>query len=99
MAPDKKEDSFAALFEKEGAPRRARNVRVGDRLEAVIVHVGKDAVFVELDGKQQAYIDAAELRAPDGTLSVKVGERVGAYVVEVDHAKSSVRLGRSMGKG
>jgi small subunit ribosomal protein S1 len=99
MGKDDKQPSFAALFEGSAPVRRARNPRVGDRLEAVVVHIGRDAVFVELDGKQQAFLDVAELRAEDGSMTVRVGDRVSAYVVEVDHQKSSVRLGRSMGRG
>lgn len=93
-------DSFAALFEGQGAatPARRKRVRVGDRLEAVVVQVGRDLVFVELDGKQQAFIEAAEMREPDGTISVKEGDKIRAHVVEVDEARGSVRLGRSIGR-
>ena len=101
---DKPEDSFAAMFEQDAAktaqparrPRRA--LRIGDRLDAIVVQVGRDTVFVELDGKQQAFIDGIELREPDGTCSVKEGDKVSAHVLEIDDAKGVVRLGRSMGK-
>ncbi len=101
---DKPEDSFAAMFEQNAAanaqpPRRPRRaLRIGDRLEAIVVQVGRDTVFVELDGKQQAFLDAIELREPDGTCSVKEGDKVSAHVVEIDDAKGVVRLGKSMGK-
>src|SRR6185369_9139155 len=103
MTSDKQEgggDTFAALFEGEGgkAPARRKRVRVGDRLDAVVVQVGRDLVFVELDGKQQAFIEAAELREPDGTMPVKEGDTVRAHVVEVDEARGTVRLGRSIGR-
>jgi len=93
------EGSFAALFESQPqtVPRR-RNVRVGDRVEATVVQVGKDSVFVELDGKRQAFIDAVELRAPDGTLAVQVGDRIAGHVVETDERTGQVRIGRSMGR-
>jgi small subunit ribosomal protein S1 len=91
-------DSFAALFEQQAPVPRTRTPRVGDRLEARVVQVGRDAVFVELDGKRQAYIDAVELRAPDGTLAIQVGDMLAAHVVEVDAKSGQVRLGRSMGK-
>ncbi|MCC6528133.1 MAG: S1 RNA-binding domain-containing protein [Polyangiaceae bacterium] len=101
MSSETKTDSFAAMFEQESAravPKR-RTLRVGDRLEAVVVKVGRDTVFVELDGKQQAFLDANELRGPDGTLTVAEGDRVSAHVVEVDDEEGVVRLGRSLGKG
>jgi small subunit ribosomal protein S1 len=98
--PEGMGESFAALFEGQGAQTRARRkkVRVGDRLEAVVVQVGRDLVFVELDGKQQAFIEAAELRDPDGTIPVKEGDTLRAAVVEVDDARGTVRLGRSIGR-
>jgi small subunit ribosomal protein S1 len=103
MSPDPKEDTFASLFEnqtkeEQGATRRGRGLRVGDKLEAKVVQVGKEAVFVELDGKQQAFLEVAELRTPDGELDVKVGDVLSARVVEIDLSKGLVRLGRTMGK-
>jgi small subunit ribosomal protein S1 len=101
-SPKEAGDNFAALFEAQGkeaqVPARRRRVRVGDRLEAVVVQVGRDLVFVELDGKQQAFIEASELRDADGTLTVAEGDSIRAHVVEVDDARGTVRLGRSVGR-
>lgn len=96
-------ESFAALFEGQGGgggkvPARRKQIRVGDRLEAVVVQIGRDLVFVELDGKQQAFIEASELRDEDGTITVAEGEVIRAHVVEVDDARGTVRLGRSLGR-
>ena len=97
---DSKVDTFAALFEGEstGATKSKKAVRVGDRLDAVVVHVGKDSVFVELDGKQQAFFEAADLRDEEGQITVKEGDRVSGHVVEVDDRKGFVRLGKSLGR-
>jgi small subunit ribosomal protein S1 len=99
MTTDKPSDSFAALFEQQGhkTPARGKTYRVGERIDAVVSRVGKDAVFVELDGKRQAWIDGAELRAADGTIPYNVGDSITASVVEVDRS-GNIRLGRSMGK-
>ena len=98
MTPEK-EDSFAAMFEEQTvAPRKRRAIRVGDRLDAVVIQVGRDAVFVELDGKQQAFLEAAEVRELDGTINMKVGDKITAHVVEVNDEQGVVRLGRSLGK-
>jgi small subunit ribosomal protein S1 len=97
----KKEDSFAAMFEREAAgkqPARRRSYRIGDRLDAIVVRIGKDSVFVELDGKQQAFLEAAELRDAEGNVTVKEGDRLSAHVVEVDDRKGFIRLGRTLGK-
>ncbi len=99
MAPDPKDDTFAALFESQAPQkRRARALHIGDKIEAVVVQVGKESVFVELDDKQQAFIETAELRSPEGEVDVKVGDTLSARVVEIDLAQGLVRLGRSLGK-
>jgi len=89
---DRPEDSFAALFEQpgQGAPRR-RNPRVGETLEVLVVQVGRDAVFVELDGRRQGFIESLDLKGPDGTVKAAVGDRLRARVVHVD-PEQGVRL-------
>ena len=99
MSPEK-EDSFAAMFEQQPvAPRKRRAIRIGDRVDAIVIQVGRDAVFVEIvDGKVQAFLEAAELREDDGTMTVKVGDKLNAHVVEVNEDEGILRLGRSLGK-
>jgi small subunit ribosomal protein S1 len=81
---DRPEESFAALFEQTGrAAPPARGPRPGDVFDVVVVQVGKDAVFVELDGRRQGYLEATDVRAPDGTIVVAPGARLRARVVEV----------------
>jgi small subunit ribosomal protein S1 len=85
MPSDRPEETFAALFEQSGkAAPRARGPRVGDTVDVVVVQVGKEAVFVELDGRRQGYIEAVDVRAPDGTVKTAVGDRMRARVVHVD---------------
>jgi small subunit ribosomal protein S1 len=95
---DAKEDSFAAMFEREQAPARKKRLRVGDRLQATVVQVGRDSVFVELDGKQQAFLEIADVRDAEGNVTVKEGDTVTAHVVDVDESRGIVRLGKSMGR-
>lgn len=95
------DDSFASLFEQSGGVQRksGSSVKVGARVEATIVQITRDAVFVDLDQKRQAYMDRAEVLGPDGQPTVKVGDKLVAHVLEVDGRSGSVRLGRSLGKG
>jgi small subunit ribosomal protein S1 len=98
MESDDRSDSFASLFEQSQKPARSRSLRTGETVEAVVVQVGKESVFVELDGKRQAYLDAADLRAPDGTIPLAVGDTITAKVLEIDSKAGTVRLGRSLGR-
>src|SRR6185503_20491198 len=77
---------FAKLFEAQSAEAQKghRKVRVGEMLQAVVVQIDKETIFVELDAKRQAMLDVAEMRSPDGSLDVKVGDTVRARVVSVD---------------
>ena len=92
------DDSFAALFERE-APgmKRAKALHVGDRVEGVVVRLGRDSVFVELDGRRQAFFKRST-SAPRRDLHRAGGRQGLARVVEIDEAKGVIRLGRSMGK-
>ena len=38
-----------------------------------------DSVFIELDSKQQAFLDAAELRAVDGTMTIAPFSLTASY--------------------
>jgi small subunit ribosomal protein S1 len=91
MSSDRPDESFAALFEQSGrAAPPSRGPRPGDTIDAVVVQVGKDAVFVELDGRRQGYFEAADLRTPDGAMTVTLGAKLRARVVEV--GEQGVRL-------
>jgi small subunit ribosomal protein S1 len=86
-------ESFASLFEQEGnrAPSR-RSFMPGDELDVTVVQVGRDAVFVELDGKQEGFIESKDLAGKGGEVAVKVGSRIKSRVVEVGGRPGAVRL-------
>src|SRR5437868_3161854 len=93
MAEKPKGESFAALFESDAlrTPKR-RSFGVGEELDVVVVQLGRDAVFVELDGKQEGFIEAKDLTNKDGELTAKVGSRITARVVETGGREGAVRL-------
>ena len=98
MSPEK-ENSFAAMFEEErNVPKKRKNLRVGERVESTVVQIGRDAVFVELEDRQQAFFEAVELRDEEGNITVKVGDKLTANVIEMNELQGVVRLGRSLGK-
>lgn len=90
-------DSFAALFEAEAKnrPRKGagRGYQTGESVEGTVVRVGKDAVFLALDGKQEGYIESIELAGE----TVNVGDVLRAVVVKA--GEDSIRLGRVAPKG
>lgn len=95
-------DSFAALFEAESKnkPRRSagRGYSTGESVEGTVVRVGKDAVFLDLDGKREGYIEIIELRDDNGQVTVNVGDVVRASVVSAQ-GDGAVRLARTAPRG
>ena len=72
------EEDFAAMFE---ASEKARQFTRGQTVEGRVVAIGPKVVFVDIGGKGEAEIDAAEFKDADGDVEVSVGERVTAMVV------------------
>jgi small subunit ribosomal protein S1 len=72
------EEDFAALFESsEQAKRLAR----GQTVAGVVVQIGPEVALVDVGSKSEAVVDVSELKGPDGTLEVAVGDRIQATVV------------------
>jgi small subunit ribosomal protein S1 len=90
MGSDRPAESFAALFEQTKGVPRGRTPRAGDVVDATVVQVGKDAVFVELEGRRQGFIESIDLHDKDGITKVAVGDRLQARVARVD--EQGVRL-------
>ncbi len=72
------DEDFAAMFEASLKPRRFER---GQTIEGRIVGIGQDVAFVDVGGKGEATIDLAELKDAEGTLEVRVGDRIQATVV------------------
>jgi small subunit ribosomal protein S1 len=94
MPQDSKGESFAALFEAEAgkATPHRRSFNIGEELDVVVVQIGRDAVFVGLDGKQEGFIESKDLSNKEGILTVKVGSRITARVAEIGGRLGAVRL-------
>src|SRR5438045_7007058 len=96
-------ESFASMFESEekSRPKRGtgRGYNVGQPVEGRVVRIGRDAVFIELDGKSEGYLEDNELKDGEGNLTVKVGDLVRAVVVSRSADDGVIRLGKSSPKG
>ncbi|MCL2669279.1 MAG: 30S ribosomal protein S1 [Syntrophaceae bacterium] len=71
------EKSFAELF-AESEPERSR-MKPGDRVDAVIVKITADWVFIDLGGKHEGVLDRKEFVDKEGTLTVAEGQTIKAY--------------------
>jgi small subunit ribosomal protein S1 len=97
------DDSFASLFEAQPQTQSTRgnkSVRIGQVIDAVVALVGRDSVFVELDGKRQGFLETSDFRdAKTGEISLTVGQTIRVRVVEVDTESGTVRLSQASMKG
>jgi small subunit ribosomal protein S1 len=74
---------FAAMLnasDDEGAV----SFKMGDKVSGKIIHIGKEHVFVGLGPKVEAAMAAAELMGPDGQISVRLGQKISAYVISTN---------------
>ena len=78
---EEREKSFAELLE-ESAKDRSVRLKPGEAVEAEIVNIAGDWIFLNLDGKTEGYLDRKELVDANGDLTVKEGECIRVYFLE-----------------
>lgn len=71
------EERFDQLFEEKKA-QHAR-LQPGDRVEAAVVGISGEHVFLDAGGKSEGVLNAAELRDEAGELKVAIGDRLQVY--------------------
>jgi small subunit ribosomal protein S1 len=77
------EKSFAELFEQTQV--RKDFLKPGQKIEATIVKITQDWIFLDLGGKSEGYLDRKELADDNGNLSVKEGDSIEAYFLSSKH--------------
>lgn len=75
--------SFAELLEER--PPDQGWLKPGDKVEAVIVKLTPEWVFLDLGGKSEGYLDARELQDAEGQVTVKEGDTISAYFLSSRH--------------
>ncbi len=71
------EESFAEQFEKSF--KKQDRLEPGQMVEAVIVKITADWIFLDLGGKGEGYLDKKEMLDEAGNLAVKEGDRISAF--------------------
>jgi small subunit ribosomal protein S1 len=71
------EKSFAELFEQSSSD--FESLEPGQSIETTIVSISGENIFLQLSGKSEGVLDAAELTDKSGELSVKEGDTITAY--------------------
>jgi small subunit ribosomal protein S1 len=89
-------DFAAMLAESEKTPQRQK-LRLGQKVQARVAHVGAEIAYLDLGGKGEAIMDLRELRNEKGELLVQLGEAIDAYVLSL--ADGTPVMTRSVPKG
>ncbi|MEA1910109.1 MAG: S1 RNA-binding domain-containing protein [Spirochaetota bacterium] len=74
---DNMEENFADLL--ESSISGLNKLEPGQLIEADIVSISGDCIFLQLSGKSEGQLDTAELIDKDGNLTVKEGDRIKAF--------------------
>jgi small subunit ribosomal protein S1 len=92
------EESFADLFEKSF--KKHVRLEPGQMVEAQIVKISGQWIFLDLGGKGEGYLDRKELMDEAGNLTVKEGDVVRAYFVNSENNEMhfTVKIGSGPGK-
>lgn len=87
--------SFAELFNESGAIQG--RFSPGERVDAVVVKVTPEWVFIDIGGKNEGYLDIKEFSDADGNVAIREGETVRAYFL---YSKNNEKLfSTKIGKG
>ena len=69
--------SFAELFEKTQIKKDF--LQPGEKIEATIVKITAEWIFLDLGGKSEGYLDRKEFADDEGNVSVKEGDKISAF--------------------
>ncbi len=73
------DESFAELFQEKTANRAV--LKPGDRIEATVVGISGENIFLDVGGKSEGVLAASELRTEAGELTTAIGDRVKVYLL------------------
>ncbi len=75
------EERFADLFQVKNVS--SRNLKPGDRINAKVADISGENIFLDVGGKSEGVLAAAEVRNPDGRIELKPGDAVRVYLLAV----------------
>jgi small subunit ribosomal protein S1 len=73
------EESFADLFQAKTITRE--RLQPGDKVKATVAGISGENIFLDVGGKSEGVMNAAELRNEEDELTVRIGDTVSAYLV------------------
>ncbi len=99
---DPEPEDFASLFaasERESSRGRELAVEVGSVVTGKVISIAGESVFVDLGGKSEGVLDITQVMDTRGQVTVAVGDRIRAHVVDAGEASGVVTLRCRLGQG
>ncbi len=87
-------DDFAAMLDEFGG-LEARSISLGDKVDAEVIHIGKEAAFCKITASQEGFIPIEDVLDENADLTVSVGDMVKVYVVKM---KGGIELRFKVGR-
>jgi len=73
------DERFENLFRSTTVTRR--NLKPGDRINATVVEISGESIFLDIGGKSEGVLDASEVQNADGTIEIKAGETIKVFLL------------------
>lgn len=70
-------ETFADLFQAKTVSRNS--IQPGDRVEATVVGISGESIFLDVGGKSEGVLSASELRDEAGALNVTSGDKIKVF--------------------
>lgn len=86
---------FAAMLAEE-EPVKKLDIEVGTKVRARLIYMSKDTAFFALGPKREGVMPMSELRNKEGDATIKIGDTLSVYVVDIDEA---VHLSKKLSRG
>jgi small subunit ribosomal protein S1 len=86
-------ETFADLFQEKTVSRK--NIQPGDRVEATVVGISGESIFLDVGGKSEGVLSASELRDETGALSITSGDKIKVFFLAARNGEMvfTTRLG------
>lgn len=83
---DAKDGNFSDLFDAEDA-KISRQFNPGDKITAQIVGIEGESIFLDIGGKSEGILYAAEVKNDKGGLDVTIGDTIEVYFLSSRHSE------------